>query len=69
MDAAAVVLVADADQTARASLARLLTNAGFRVLQAETGEQALALARSATPAADPRSPARRASPATRSATR
>jgi DNA-binding NarL/FixJ family response regulator len=51
MDDLASVVVADADQTQRVTLARLLTKVGFRVLQAETGEQALALARSATPGA------------------
>ena len=45
------VLIADADQVQRDTLARLLTKAGFRVLQAEAGDQALALARSGTPEA------------------
>jgi DNA-binding NarL/FixJ family response regulator len=51
MDDLASVVVADADQAQRVRVARLLTRAGFRVLQAETGEQALALARSAAPGA------------------
>jgi DNA-binding NarL/FixJ family response regulator len=51
MDDLASVVIADADQAQRVTLARLLTRAGFRVLQAETGEQALALARSAAPGA------------------
>jgi len=51
MDDLASVVIADADQAQRGKLARLLTRAGFRVLQAETGEQALAVARSATPGA------------------
>ena len=51
MDDLARVLIADADQAQRDTLARLLTKAGFRVLQAETGDQALALARSGTPEA------------------
>ena len=51
MDDLASVVIADADQAQRVKLARLLTRAGFRVLQAETGEQALAVARSAAPGA------------------
>ncbi|HYH90196.1 MAG TPA: response regulator transcription factor [Solirubrobacteraceae bacterium] len=51
MDDLARVLIADADQVQRDTLARLLTKAGFRVLQAEAGDQALALARSGTPEA------------------
>jgi len=51
MDDLARVLIADADQVQRDTLARLLTRKGFRVLLAETGDQALALARSGTPEA------------------
>jgi DNA-binding NarL/FixJ family response regulator len=51
MDDLARVLIADADQAQRETLAGLLTKAGFRVLQAEAGDQALALARSGTPEA------------------
>jgi DNA-binding NarL/FixJ family response regulator len=51
MDDLARVLIADADQAQRETLADLLTKAGFRVLQAEAGDQALALARSGTPEA------------------
>jgi DNA-binding NarL/FixJ family response regulator len=51
MDDLARVLIADADQAQRETLAHLLTKAGFRVSQAEAGDQALALARSGTPEA------------------
>jgi DNA-binding NarL/FixJ family response regulator len=51
MDDLARVLIADADQAQRETLAHLLAKAGFRVLQAEAGDQALALARSGTPEA------------------
>jgi DNA-binding NarL/FixJ family response regulator len=51
MDDLARVLIADADQAQRETLAHLLTKVGFRVLQAEAGDQALALARSGTPEA------------------
>jgi len=51
MDDLARVLIADADQAQRETLTHLLTKAGFRVLQAEAGDQALALARSGTPEA------------------
>jgi DNA-binding NarL/FixJ family response regulator len=51
MEDPATVVIADSDQADRAALTRLLTRAGFRVLQAETGEQAVSLARSASPGA------------------
>jgi len=51
MEDLATVVIADPEQTARTTLAAALTKAGFRVLQAETGDQALALARSARPGA------------------
>ena len=51
MEDLATVVIADPDQTQRVSLATALTRAGYRVLQAETGDQALALARSTTPGA------------------
>jgi DNA-binding NarL/FixJ family response regulator len=43
------VLIADADESARTSLARVLRAAGYRVLQSDTGDGALALARSSEP--------------------
>ena len=51
MEDLATVVIADPEQTQRVKLAAALTKAGYRVLQAETGDQALALARSATPGA------------------
>jgi DNA-binding NarL/FixJ family response regulator len=51
MQTGEAVLVADGDAAARTALARILHTAGFRVLQAETGEEALAVARSMMPAA------------------
>ena len=44
-----LVLIADQDDDARGTLARLLEQAGFEVVQASTGEQALATAREAFP--------------------
>ena len=49
MEDLASVVIAEPDQAQRMRLARVLTRAGFRVLQAEEGEQALALVRSAAP--------------------
>jgi DNA-binding NarL/FixJ family response regulator len=51
METGEAVLIADDDESSRASLARVLRSAGYRVLQADTGDGALALARSTTPAA------------------
>jgi DNA-binding NarL/FixJ family response regulator len=51
MEDLATVVIADPEQTQRRTLAAALTKAGFRVLQAETGDQALALARSSAPGA------------------
>ena len=51
MDGHAGVLIADADEAARLTLARVLRTAGYQVMQVETGDEALALARSAMPAA------------------
>ena len=51
MEELATVVIADPDQGSRQTLAAALTKAGFRVLQAETGEQALALARTNSPGA------------------
>ena len=51
MDGHSGVLIADADEAARAALARILRTAGHHVIQADTGDEALALARSTTPAA------------------
>jgi DNA-binding NarL/FixJ family response regulator len=43
---AEAVLIADADESARMALARLLRGAGYSVVHAESGDQALKLARS-----------------------
>jgi DNA-binding NarL/FixJ family response regulator len=51
METGETVLIADADERARATLARVLRSAGYRVLQSDTGDGALALARSGEPAA------------------
>lgn len=51
MEDLATVVIADSDQAQRQTLATVLTKAGFRVLQAETGEQTLALVRSSLPGA------------------
>jgi DNA-binding NarL/FixJ family response regulator len=51
MDEHATVVIADADQDQRHALAGTLTRAGFRVVHAETGEQALELARTQSPGA------------------
>jgi DNA-binding NarL/FixJ family response regulator len=45
------VLIADPDDAFRSRLARILTDAGYAVLQADTGDGALAMARSHGPAA------------------
>jgi DNA-binding NarL/FixJ family response regulator len=45
------ILIADADDAARASLARALRTAGYQVVQADTGEGALRIARATTPLA------------------
>lgn len=45
------VLIADPDEQSRTALARVLRSAGYRVLQSESGDGALALARSDEPAA------------------
>jgi DNA-binding NarL/FixJ family response regulator len=47
----ATVVIADQEPRQRQALASALGKAGFRVLQAETGEQALALARTNAPGA------------------
>jgi DNA-binding NarL/FixJ family response regulator len=44
-------LIADAEETSRMALARILRSAGYAVQQAETGEAALNIARSTMPAA------------------
>jgi two-component system, NarL family, nitrate/nitrite response regulator NarL len=46
-----LVLIADDDDVSRARLAELLRTAGYQPLEADTGEQALALARAHEPAA------------------
>jgi DNA-binding NarL/FixJ family response regulator len=46
---AASVLIADGDRKARASLAGLLESAGYHVLQAERGDEAVAVARQGEP--------------------
>jgi DNA-binding NarL/FixJ family response regulator len=51
MDFGTDVLIADADESARAVLARLLVNAGYRAAEAETGDEALELARRIGPLA------------------
>jgi DNA-binding NarL/FixJ family response regulator len=51
METGHTVLVANADDDARAELADLLAGAGYGVLQAERGDEAYALARSLHPAA------------------
>ena len=51
MDGHAGVVIADPDEAARGKLARALRNAGYHVTQVESGDEALALARSTTPAA------------------
>jgi DNA-binding NarL/FixJ family response regulator len=45
------ILIADRDDEARTRLAELLSSAGYTVIQADRGDDALALARSAEPAA------------------
>lgn len=49
MEVGLPVLVADYDDASRATLDRLLHGAGYRALPAETGDEALALARTTTP--------------------
>lgn len=51
MEDLATVVIADPEPRQRQSLASALAKVGFRVLQAETGEQALALVRTNTPGA------------------
>jgi DNA-binding NarL/FixJ family response regulator len=51
MDISDVVLIADQDPDARESLARVFVSAGFRVVQAGDGYDALAQARAAWPVA------------------
>ncbi len=51
MEIGETILIADADEQSRAKLARVLRSAGYRVLQADTGDGALALARSRDPSA------------------
>jgi DNA-binding NarL/FixJ family response regulator len=50
-ETAAPVLVADADDDARTELARLLRTAGYPVVEARSGEEALAAARTTPPCA------------------
>lgn len=45
------VLIADADETSRTTLGRVLRSAGYDVQEAETGEAALGIARSTMPVA------------------
>jgi DNA-binding NarL/FixJ family response regulator len=49
MGIAATVLIADSDAAARVELATLLESAGFDVLQAERGDEAIALAQDGDP--------------------
>ena len=51
MDFGTDVLIADADDSARVVLARLLVNAGYRAVEAETGDEALEVARRIGPLA------------------
>jgi twitching motility two-component system response regulator PilH len=51
METGHTVLVANADDEARAELAELLAGAGYGVIQADRGDEAYALARSLRPAA------------------
>src|ERR687895_363120 len=51
MDPGDSVLIADADESSRSLLAGVLRNAGYEPLEAETGDEALELARATAPAA------------------
>jgi DNA-binding NarL/FixJ family response regulator len=51
MEELATVVIADPDQVQRQTLASALNKAGFRALQAESGEQALSLTRTSAPVA------------------
>src|ERR687895_924259 len=51
MDPGDSVLIADADESSRSLLAGVLRNAGYETLEAETGDEALELARATAPAA------------------
>jgi DNA-binding NarL/FixJ family response regulator len=51
MEELATVVIADTDQAQRQTLASALTKAGFRALQAESGEEALSLTRTSAPVA------------------
>jgi DNA-binding NarL/FixJ family response regulator len=51
METGATVLIANAEEGARAELANLLAGAGYAVVQADRGDEAYALARSLRPAA------------------
>jgi DNA-binding NarL/FixJ family response regulator len=51
MEELATVVIADPDQAQRQTLASALNKAGFRALQAESGEQALSLTRTSAPVA------------------
>src|ERR687896_841919 len=50
MDPGDTVLIADADESSRSLLAGVLRNAGYETLEAETGDEALELARATAPA-------------------
>jgi DNA-binding NarL/FixJ family response regulator len=51
MEIGATVLIADQDGESRARLAGLLRSAGYEILETDRGEEAVALARSSSPAA------------------
>lgn len=51
MEMGATVLIADQDGESRGRLAELLRSAGYDILETDRGDEALALARSASPAA------------------
>jgi DNA-binding NarL/FixJ family response regulator len=51
MERGDIVLIADADESSRSLLSGVLRNAGYETLEAETGDEALELARATAPAA------------------
>jgi DNA-binding NarL/FixJ family response regulator len=51
MDIGTTILIADADEASRSGLARVLRGAGYRVVQCDTGDRALDIARSTEPSA------------------
>ena len=51
MEPGDIVLIADAEESSRSLLSGVLQNAGYQTLEAETGDEALELARATAPAA------------------